>query len=66
MMRRYGKARPREGGDRRPHPLAALADRLVRQADHRKGDETRDKLDLDADGNRLDPLKGDRRNLCSH
>ena len=37
-------------GDRGADPLAALADRLVRQADDRKGDQARDELGLDATG----------------
>lgn len=54
-FRRQAEAERAQG---RPHPLAALADRLVGKADDREGRQPVRHGDLDVDSERLDALKG--------
>ena len=52
-----------DGGERRPHPLAALRHRLVRQADDMERRQAAAEMHLDIDLAHLDPVEGDRRNM---
>ena len=53
------RQRQADGVQRAAHPLAALGNRLVREADHDEGGEPRPDLHLHIDGTRLDALKCD-------
>ena len=64
-MRCGGSARP-ERPERRPHPLPALAHRLVGQADHGEGELARRHQHLHVDRQDVDALESDRPNLCLH
>jgi hypothetical protein len=50
----------------RPHPFAALADRLVGQADDREGEIAGRHQHLHIDAQDLGPLEGHRAHLCLH
>ena len=60
-MIRFGRKRQSDRCKRRVHALAALGDRLVRQADDRESRQTGGKLDLDFDGPGFEP---EVRNSC--
>ena len=62
-LRRQGKA---ERTERRAHPLATFAHRLVGQPDHGKGDVARRHQDLHIDRQDVDALERDGPNLCLH
>ena len=52
-----------DGGERRPHPLAAFRHRLVRQADDVERGEPAAEMHLDIDLAHLDAVEGDRRDM---
>ena len=56
-----GRQRQPDRAERRAHPLAALAHRLVGQADQDEGGQPRSQLHLYLDRPRLEPEKGDGR-----
>ncbi len=55
-----------EARERTTHPLPALGDRLVRQADNHESGEARADLHLHVDRQRLDTLEGDGIDMGDH
>jgi hypothetical protein len=62
-LRRQAKAQRLQG---RLHPFAAFGHRLVGQADDLKSRKAGSHMDLDVDGNDVDPLKGHRFDARDH
>src|SRR5262245_37560737 len=52
--------------DRRPNPIATLAHGGVGQADHREVGKTKGDIDLDVNGESLDPEDGSTAQACEH